>query len=279
MIKNNNERAGRKAVFPSGRGAGPQDRRSGADPDEVSSAVGSKEMGSWEKRTARKGFHLRIRRGLSMTIPGDEVRLARLERAAASIDGDSLDGAKGAIAARCRIFLKQLDLLDGGLEKVRTAGDGRRFALALSMFLLASLPLRPETCPFCVQHSGGNRCEGCGYAETHGGRCDAETSAFGQLAEAVDDLAGLLHRLRTDGDAGAVDPEDARNKLKTSIARSREAAERLLAGIAGADVGELMAAKRAYIGAILDALPAGIVGSRKVDEPLEGVREKLARYW
>lgn len=214
-----------------------------------------------------------------MTIPGDEERLARLERAAASIDGVSLEEAKGAIAARCRIFLRQLDLLEGGLDRVNTAGEARRFALALSMFLLASLPLRPETCPFCVQHSGGCRCEGCGYAETHGGRCDADSSAFGHLTEAVDDLAGRLHRLRTDEGAGAGDPTDAREGLRSSIARSREAAVRLLADVAGADVAGLMEAKRGYVEAILEAIPAGIIGSRKVDEPLEGVREKLDRYW
>ena len=205
--------------------------------------------------------------------------MARLERATASIDGESLDGAKGAIAARCRIFLKQLDLLEGGLDRVRTAGDARRFALALSMFLLASLPLKPETCPFCVQHSGGCRCDGCGYAETHGGRCDADASAFGQLVESVDDVAGWLHRLRTDEEAGAVDPTDAREGLRSSIEESRDAAERLLADIAGADVAGLMEAKKGYVAAILDAIPTGIIGSRKVDEPLEGAREKLARYW
>ena len=214
-----------------------------------------------------------------MTIPGDEERLARLERAAASIDGVSLEEAKGAIAARCRIFLKQLDRLEGGLDRVNTAGEARRFALALSMFLLASLPLRPETCPFCVQHSGGNRCGACGYAETHGGRCDAETSAFGQLAEAVDDLAGRLHRLRTDAPSESVHPWDARNKLKTSVVESREAAELLLAEVAEADVAGLMEAKRDYIERILDAIPAGIIGSQHVDEALEGVRERLARYW
>lgn len=201
------------------------------------------------------------------------------ERAAATIETQNLEEAKRAIAVGCRLFLKRLDRLEAGLANVRTARDAGRFARALSMYLLASLPLRPETCPFCVQHSGGNRCEGCGYAETHGGRCDAETSAFGQLIEAVIDLAGEIHAIREDPPAGAVDPEVLEKRLKGSIDRSREAAGILLAGIAEADVAGLMEAKREYIGAILDALPAGIIGSRKVDEPLEGVREKLARYW
>ncbi|MGB3944113.1 MAG: hypothetical protein WBK88_04905 [Methanothrix sp.] len=208
-----------------------------------------------------------------MTTPEDRAR------AAATIDPRSLAEARGAVEARCRLFLRRLDLLEAGIEKVRRSGEARRFALALSMYLLASLPLKPDACPFCVQHSGGCRCEGCGYAESHGGRCDAETSAFGQLAEAVDDLAGLLHRLGTDGDAGASDPKDARCRLRSSIDRSRDAAVRLLAEVAGANVAGLMEAKRGYIEAILDALPAGIIGSGEVDGSLEGAREKLARYW
>jgi hypothetical protein len=208
-----------------------------------------------------------------MTTPEDRAR------AAATIDPRSLAEARGAVEVRCHIFLRRLELLEAGIEKVRTSGDVRRYSLALSMYLLASLPLKPEACPFCVQKGGGCRCEGCGYAETHGGRCDADSSAFGQLAEAVDDLAGLLHRLGTDADAGAADPKDARGGLRSSIDGSRDAAVRLLAEVAGADVAGLMEAKRGYIEAILEAIPTGIIGSGEVDESLEGVRGKLAGYW
>ena len=208
-----------------------------------------------------------------MTCPEDRAR------AAVTIDLLSLEEAKGAIAVGCRLSLKRLDRLERGLEKVRTAWDAGRFARALSMYLLASLPLMPRTCPFCVQHSGGNRCGGCGYAETHGGRCDAETSAFGQLIEAVYDLAGLIHAIRDGPSTGAADPEDAKRGLAASIARSREAAERLLAELAGAEVSGLMEAKRGYVGAILDALPAGIIGSTEVDRAIKEVKSKLERYW
>ncbi|WP_266335541.1 hypothetical protein [Methanothrix harundinacea] len=40
-----------------------------------------------------------------------------------------------------------------------------------------------------------------------------------------------------------------------------------------------MEAKRAYIGAILEALPAGIIGSRKVDRRIEMVALRLEGYW
>jgi len=208
-----------------------------------------------------------------MTTPQDRVK------AAATIDPESLEEAKGAIAVGCRLFLNRLDRLEAGLENVRTAQDAGRFALATSMYLLASLPLKPETCPFCVQHSGGNRCKGCGYAETHGGRCDADTSAFGQLVEAVYDLAGLIHEIREDLPVAGIDPDDGRKILKSSIERSRESSKILLVAILEAGVCELMAEKRDYIEAILKALPVNFMDSQEVEASLEDIKAKLVRYW
>lgn len=208
-----------------------------------------------------------------MTSPEDK------ERASASIDPRSLEEAKGAIAVGCQLVLNRLERLERGLAKVRTAQDISRFSRALSMYLLASLPLRPETCPFCVQNVGGNRCLGCGYAETHGGRCDAETSAFGQLVEAVIDLAGVIHEIRDDPHISGLDLDEGRLRLKSSIEGSRVAAEVLLAAIAASSVSDLMVAKRDYIEAILDALPVDIIVSPEVERSLEDVRAKLKRYW
>jgi len=201
------------------------------------------------------------------------------KRAAATIAPASLEEARRAIAVGCRLFLNRLDRLEAGLKNVRTVQDTGRFALAISMYLLASLPLKPETCPFCVQHSGGNRCQGCGYAETHGGRCDADTSAFGQLIEAVYDLAKEVHQIRDDPPVPGVDPGEGGERLKVSIRRSRDAVEVLLAAISDAEVSELMAAKRDYIEAILDALPTDFIGTSEVETSLLNVREKLKRYW
>ncbi len=208
-----------------------------------------------------------------MTRPEDQAR------AAATIEAQNLEEARGAIAVSCQLFLKRLDRLETGHANVRTAQDAGRFARALSMYLLASLPLKPEACPFCVQHSGGNRCQCCGYAETHGGRCDAETSAFGQLVEAVIDLAGEIHAIRENPPAGTVDPQVAKKGLAASIARSRKAAEDLLAAIEEDTVSGLMEAKRGYIEAILKALPVDLIGSSEVFRSLHEVRAKLERYW
>jgi hypothetical protein len=208
-----------------------------------------------------------------MTCPEDR------ERAAATIDPASLEEARRAIAVGCRLFLNRLDRLEAGLENVRTVQDISRFSRAFSMYLLASLPLKPETCPFCVQHSSGNHCQGCGYAETHGGRCDADTSAFGQLIEAVYDLAREIHQIRDDPPVPGIDPDEGKVELKNSIVQSREAAGIFLAAISEAGVSELMAAKRGYIEAILDALTTDFVGSPEVWRSLQDVRAKLERYW
>ncbi|KUK97541.1 MAG: hypothetical protein QM433_10095 [Euryarchaeota archaeon] len=201
------------------------------------------------------------------------------EWAAASIDPSSLEEAKGAIVAGCRLFLERLDRLEGGLVRVRTAEDVNRFSRALSMYLLASLPLKSETCPFCIQHSGGNRCQGCGYAKTHGGRCDADASAFGQLIEAVYKLAEDLHKIRDDTSVFGINLDMGRERLKASIGGSREAAEMLMVAIPEAAVSELMEAKRGYIEAVLKALPADLIGSLEVEMSLEEVLAKLEGYW
>jgi len=200
-------------------------------------------------------------------------------RAAATIETQNLEEARRAIDVGCRLFLKRLDRLEAGLANVRTAQDISRFSRALSMYLLASLPLKPETCPFCVQNVGGNRCQGCGYAETHGGRCDAETSAFGQLVEAVIDLAGKIHEVRDDPHLPGIDLDQGKERLKSSIEGSREAAGILLAAISEASVSGLMEAKRGYIEAILEVLPMDFVGSLDGKQSLEDVRVKLKRYW
>jgi hypothetical protein len=220
-----------------------------------------------------KGLFSTWSKGSEMITPEDK------ERAAATIDPSSLKEAKEAIAVGCQLFLKRLDRLEGGLVRVRSGEDVNRFSRALSMYLLASLPLKPEVCPFCVQHFGGNRCQGCGYAETHGGRCDADGSAFGQLIEAVVDLAGKIHEVRESPSLPAIDPDEARERLADSINRSREAAEELLAATSEAGVSGLMEAKRGYIEAILKALPADLIGSAEVFRSLEEVGAKLKRYW
>jgi hypothetical protein len=208
-----------------------------------------------------------------MTTPEDK------ERAAATIDSLSLKEAREAIAVGCQLFLKRLDRLEGGLMRVRSAQDVNRFSRALAMYLLASLPLKPETCPFCVQNVGGNRCQGCGYAETHGGRCDADASAFGQLVEAVIDLACVIHEIQEGPAVPAIDPDEAIERLKDSIDRSRKAARDLLAATSTASVSSLMEAKRGYIEAILKALPSDLIGSSEVFRSLKEAESKLVRYW
>jgi len=211
------------------------------------------------------------------TPSSDDLKLA-----ASTISPESLKEARGAIEARSCKFLTKLDILERGLDKVRTFQDAKKFSCALAMYQLAYLPTKPETCPFCVQHSGGNRCEGCGYAKTHGGRCDKDTSAFAQFIEAIYDLAGAIHSIQDEGENKGADPLDldlAKKSLQESIYTSREATMRFISDISNDSTYELMETKARYIGEILQAMPLELMNSK--DAKLAHLRsyEKLERYW
>lgn len=217
---------------------------------------------------------------LRMQMPtpsSDDIKLA-----ASTISSESLKEARGAIEARSCKFLTKLDILEQGLDKVRTFQDAKKFSCALAMYQLAYLPTKPETCPFCVQHSGGNRCEGCGYAKTHGGRCDADTSAFAQFIEAIYDLAGAIHSIQDEGENKGADPLDldlAKKSLQESICASRKATMWFISEISNDSTYKLMETKARYIGEILQAMPIELINSK--DAKLAHLRscEKLKRYW
>jgi hypothetical protein len=211
-----------------------------------------------------------------------------LEAAAATIRPDSLEKAKAAIISRCGEYLARLNLLERALDKgkVRTPPDARKFSRALALFQLAYLPARPQTCPFCIQHSGVARCQGCGYASTHGGRCDAETSAFGQLIESLYELATQIHQIPYEGvtssDLSAqneAEVERSRERLLSSIRESRAAAEEMMAELPEASTSRLMEIKARYMDRTLQALPVDQMESEEVEKKLQEVRERVKRYW
>lgn len=164
------------------------------------------------------------------------------------------------------------------MDKVQNSHDIVKFSRALAMYQLAHLPTRPQTCPFCVQHSEGNRCEGCGYALTHGGKCDAETSAFGQFIEAVYDLAGVIHGLQ-DGKEPKIDADEGRDLLKQSIRGSRVATKSLIEALPWASTDQFMVIKARYIEEILKEIPSDLMASDEVDVALRYVLDKLKGYW
>jgi hypothetical protein len=199
-----------------------------------------------------------------------------LEDAAATIEPGSLEKAKAAILSRCEEYLAVLERMGEALElKVHTADDERRFAKALAMYQLAYLPTRPETCPFCVQHSGGERCEGCGYALTHGGRCDADTSSFGRLIESAHELAGLIYLIAGDAVFGAC---RGRRLLRRSIQASRTATRDLMKDLPDASAFRLMEIKAEYIVSILGLIPVELIDP-SVKEKRAEVVERAGRYW
>ena len=216
---------------------------------------------------------------LRMPTPSsDDLKLA-----ASTIPHESLSEARGTIEAKSSKFLAKLDILERGLDKVCTVQDAKKFSCALSMYELAYLPTKPETCPFCVQHSGGNRCEGCGYAKTHGGRCDKDSSAFAQFIEAVYDLAGAVHSIQDKGkgEEGAEPPDldRAKNILFESICTSRKATVRLISEISSDSAYKLMGRKARYIGEILQAMPIELMNSKDAKLAHQRSCEKLERYW
>jgi len=199
-----------------------------------------------------------------------------LEDAAATIEPESLENAKAAILSRCEEYLAVLERMDAALElKAHTADDERRFARALAMYQLAYLPTRPETCPFCVQHSGGERCEGCGYALTHGGRCDADTSSFGRFIESAHELAGLIYLVQ--GDA-VFEAGRGRRLLRRSIEASLTATRDLMKDLPDASAFRLMEIKAEYIVSILGLIPVELIDPRAEDKRAEVV-ERAGRYW
>lgn len=162
--------------------------------------------------------------------------------AAARISDESVLRAKGAIKARAEEFLRVL----GAVEQRLLGPSDNRLARALALLELAYLPLRPEMCPFCVEYAD-ERCSECGYAETHGGICNCESSRFVQLSDAIIDLGTAVK---------FSDPDDiAEDNIQSSISSARIATDALLSELDRLDASGLMRAKACYIKDMLRALP------------------------
>lgn len=152
--------------------------------------------------------------------------------------------ARGAIRARAEEFLKVLEDVEQSLPRCSDGAGG--LARALALLELAYLPLRPEMCPFCNEYAD-ERCSECGYAETHGGICNTESSRFVQLSDAIMDLGTAVK---------FSDPDDiAEEKIQSSICSARLVTNALLSELEKLDASGLMRAKAVYIKEILRALP------------------------
>jgi len=199
-----------------------------------------------------------------------------LEAAAAAINQESLLKAKLAIEERCKEHLRWMDLMEDSLgSKINVQKDLKKFAKALALCQLGYLPTKPETCPFCIQYSKGRSCIGCGYAATHGGRCDLDTSAFSQFIEAFQELGSEIYQ---DQEAPDFDFDLARKEIEESIHRSKDAAVEMLEGLCSLSTFQLMERKACYIEKMIDLVPARLL-SEEVQKKRCQVKEKLKSYW
>lgn len=211
----------------------------------------------------------------------------KLETAASTLHPKSLKKAKDAISFRCKDYLIRLDRMSCALEggKVSTPSDVRQLSRALSLYQLAYLPTTPKTCPFCIQHFEGNRCEGCAYAATHWGRCDAETSAFGQLIEAIYDLAKVIQQLSHEDVASKSFTETGNQVdhqiavLLNIIAASKELAENTIRSLPEATSNRLMEIKAEYVKTTLKLLPVDLMNSKEVERKRQDALDKSEIYW
>jgi hypothetical protein len=200
-----------------------------------------------------------------------------LEKASLTISTESLEKAKKAISIDCAEYLKWARLLAERLEGISSDMDQKKFAKALALTMLGYLPTKPTTCPFCIQYSGDRTCKGCGYALTHGGRCDEETSAFKLFIEAFQDLGKVILQDHNTLEL-SLDAEERLQMLQKSIDCSIMYAEQMIQDLPDASTNQLMEIKVTYLDRMICLIPLCFF-SDDVQNEYTKVREILKDYW
>jgi hypothetical protein len=203
-----------------------------------------------------------------------------LERAALYISSESLEAAKKAIAIDCTEYLNWTEVLAGKANVFSSAGDIKKLAKATALTMLGYLPTKPTTCPFCIQHSEDSTCKGCGYAQTHGGRCDEESSAFCRFIEAFHCLGKDIYQDHCpDGsDPFYISLEESKRILLEFIDSSATATYQFLEDLPDASILQLMEIKSLYLASMIEILPASLF-SKEVQVRCQQVKEALKEYW
>jgi hypothetical protein len=196
-----------------------------------------------------------------------------LRRAAEGIAPECLEKAKEAIRLRCQEYLEQVPAMVEALERAEPARLGK-LARALALLQLGSLPVRPETCPFCLQYGGDRSCTGCGYAATHG-RCDDPDSAFSRFIEAYQELGQGIFQDRAEEIAV---PPGTKEILLDALEGSVAAVEEMLGDLPWVGAYELMALKKGYLRKrIFLVYVEGM--DQRIKEDKKDLLQKLERYW
>lgn len=234
---------------------------------------------------------------VSMT---DTDRYKVLEAAASAITSETLEAAKSAIAFSCEEHLRWSDIFLKRLETI-SAADLHKFARAWALTMLGHLPTRPETCPFCIQYGANRQCPDCGYALTHGGRCDEDTSAFCRFIEAFHELGRSIYQDISDHSFSnrSFDAEQTRATLREAICASIDEARHMARDMSSSDTScskscdtscnkscepaiasalDLMERKSRYLKLMIGLLPLELF-SPEVEESCRTVESSLGDYW
>lgn len=208
-------------------------------------------------------------------------------------------------------FMRELKVLEAGLDSVRTLEQADRFARALALYEMAYLPTRPQTCPFCLEYAD-DRCGECGYARTHGGICNDDRSAFVAFVEALNSLGAAVKAIPDPAVFVSLkdfDVEKTNHIAKKSIDDAREATLHLIKYLTCVDdetIGEtadnlthcakdismqsngfvevpgtfwLMEQKAMYLRRMIRILPLEAIYSQEAVKLREEVLLRLERYW
>ncbi|OPY53204.1 MAG: hypothetical protein A4E49_01528 [Methanosaeta sp. PtaU1.Bin112] len=202
-------------------------------------------------------------------------RAEELEAAANGIDPASLQAAKAAMNINCREYLRWVDLFSCRLETIEPE-KLHHFARALSLTLLGHLPVRPATCPFCIQYGDDKSCKGCGYAATHG-RCDADDSAFSLFIESFQELGRSIYQ-DTANEISDVSAKEAKRILSALLLSSKDLTRGFQEDLPSLSTLQLMRKKQNYIDHMILLLPL-VLFSEDVRAMCRILDSRLKSYW
>lgn len=200
-----------------------------------------------------------------------------LKKATCAITSDSLEAARKAIAIECREYLGRTGIMSTKIEDIACASDQKKLAKAFALTMLGHLPTKPITCPFCIQYSDDRTCQGCGYAQIHGGRCDEDTSAFNRFIEAFQDLGKAILQDQDDSEL-LLDIERGKQMLREFVDISTEKSRQMLEELAEASAEQLMEIKALYLDQMVGLIPVRFF-SNAVEIEHKKVRKRLKDYW
>lgn len=212
-----------------------------------------------------------------------------LQDAADAVSPTALQAALRAILERAESLNRMLGLLESGLDRVRTPEEADRFARAVALYEMAYLPVRPETCPFCQEYAD-DRCGECGYARTHGGICNRDSSSFVAFIEALN-LLGTAVKAIPDPSIFTSQPKgdfvNTKEILQRSIDDAAKATAELIRDLLTVDdetpskraTSYLMDQKAMYLRRMIRIMPLAAIHSPEPERLCREVLSSLERYW